>query len=51
LKAGKAIGRYKMGKHCELIIEDGRFEWSRNEESIEREATLETRKAGIRLHS
>ena len=41
LKAGKAIGRYKMAKHCKLIIEDGRFEWSRNEESIEREAALD----------
>jgi hypothetical protein len=41
LKAGKVLGRYKMGKHFKLEIEDGRFEFARNEASIQREAALD----------
>jgi transposase len=41
LKAGKVIGRYKMGKHFCLTIEDGRFEWKRNTDTIEQEAALD----------
>jgi len=41
LKIGKVIGRYKMAKHYELTIQDGRFEFSRNDKSIEQEKALD----------
>jgi len=41
LKAGKTIGRYKMAKHFMLTIEDGMFEYRRDEASIERERQLD----------
>ena len=41
LKAGKIIGRYKMAKHFELTIEDGTFQYHRDEASIERERQLD----------
>ena len=41
LKAGKVLGRYKMGKHFKLEIEDGRFAFARNPATIEREAALD----------
>jgi len=41
LKVGRVINRWKMAKHYELNIEDARFEFSRNEESIRREAALD----------
>ncbi len=41
LKVGRVINRHKMAKHYELTIEDARFEFSRNRESIEREAALD----------
>lgn len=41
IKVGKAVNRYKMGKHFEFVIEDGRFEYSRKEESIEKEKALD----------
>jgi transposase len=41
LKAGKIIGRYKMAKHFELAIEEGVFQYRRNETSIERERQLD----------
>jgi transposase len=41
VKAGKVLGRYKVGKHFTLKIEEGVFEWTRREETIEREAQLD----------
>jgi hypothetical protein len=41
LKAGRILGRYKMGKHFQLSIEDGRFAWARREEAIARESALD----------
>lgn len=41
LKVGKVIGRHKMGKHFALTIEDGRFQWRRQEESIAAEQALD----------
>lgn len=40
-KVGKAINRYKVGKHFAVIIEDGCFSFSRKEESIRRESALD----------
>lgn len=40
-KVGKAINRYKVGKHFAVIIEDGVFSFSRKEESIRRESELD----------
>ena len=41
LKVGKVIHRFKMAKHFALTIEDGRFEWRRDEESIGAEQALD----------
>ena len=41
VKAGKIIGRYKMAKHFELVIEDGVFRFSRKAASITRESQLD----------
>jgi hypothetical protein len=41
LKAGKVQGRYKMGKHFRLTIEDGLFQWERNADTIQQEAQLD----------
>jgi transposase len=41
LKVGRVLNRYKVGKHYRLTIEDNRFEWERNEESIRDEALLD----------
>jgi transposase len=41
LKAGKVLGRYKMAKHFQLEIADGRFAWSRDEAAIRREEQLD----------
>jgi transposase len=41
VKAGRVIGRHKMAKHLRLTIEDGRFTWERDEESIKREKLLD----------
>ncbi len=41
LKAGKILGRYKMGKHYALTIADGTFAWTRREAAIEAEAQLD----------
>lgn len=41
LKAGRVHGRYKMGKHFRLTIEDGQFQWERNTETIRQEAHLD----------
>ena len=41
LAVGKVLGRYKMGKHLQLTIEEDRFDWQRKPASIEREAALD----------
>ncbi len=41
VKVGRVIGRYKMGKHFELAIEEGAFRWHRREESIRLEAEMD----------
>ncbi len=41
VKAGRVLGRFKMGKHFTLTISDGSFTWARREESIRREADLD----------
>lgn len=41
LKAGKVLGRYKMGKHFILTIKDGIFQWERREDAIEQESNLD----------
>lgn len=41
LKAGKILGRHKVGKHYELTIGDGTFRWARREDSIAAEAKLD----------
>ena len=41
LKAGKVQGRYKMGKHFQLTIQDGLFQWERNADTIRQEAQLD----------
>jgi transposase len=41
LKVGKVLGHYKMGKHFQHTIEEGKLSWSRREESIAQEAQLD----------
>jgi transposase len=41
LKAGKIVGRYKMGKHYQLAIADGTFQWTRREDAIAAETMLD----------
>jgi len=41
LKVGKVINHYKVAKHFELTIEDGRLQWQRDESSIAAEAALD----------
>lgn len=41
MKVGKVLGRYKVAKHFECTIADGRFEWCRREDSIAQEAKLD----------
>lgn len=41
LKLGKVINQYKMGKHFQTRIGDGRFEWSRDQAKVDREAKLD----------
>lgn len=41
VKAGRVLGRFKMGKHFTLTIAEGVFVWARREESIRREADLD----------
>ncbi len=40
-KVGKAINRYKVGKHFAVTIKDGAFSFFRKEESIRRESALD----------
>jgi len=41
LRAGKILGRYKVGKHFKLNISDGLFQWERREDAIEQESQLD----------
>lgn len=41
VRVGKVVNKYKMAKHVELHIEDNRFDFEFNEESIESEAALD----------
>jgi transposase len=41
LAVGKILGRFKMGKHFRLTIEEEGFRWERKEDKIEREAALD----------
>lgn len=41
LKAGKILERHKVGKHYQLTIGEGTFQWQRREEAIAAEATLD----------
>jgi transposase len=41
LRVGKVLGRYKVGKHFRLEIEDERFSWERDEAKIAEEAALD----------
>jgi transposase len=41
LKAGKALGRHKVGKHYLCTMGEGQFQWSRREDTIEQEAKLD----------
>jgi hypothetical protein len=41
LAVGRILGRYKMGKHFRLVIEDDGFRYQRKPESIAREAALD----------
>src|SRR5215210_1792567 len=41
LRAGRVLGRFKMGKHYRLTIEDDSFRYERKPDSIEREKKLD----------
>ncbi len=41
LKVGQVLGRYKMVKHFECKIGEGRFAWNRRAQSIEQEEKLD----------
>jgi transposase len=41
LAVGQVINKRKVKKHFQLVIEDGRFEYSRNQERIAEEAALD----------
>jgi transposase len=41
LKVGKVLGRYKMGKHFLYTIGEGKFQWSRRQQTVEEEAKLD----------
>lgn len=41
MRVGKILGRYKMGKHFRLEIEEERFSWEREEAKITEEAALD----------
>ena len=41
VKLGRVLHRYKVGKHFTTEMGDGLFQWSRREESIQREAALD----------
>jgi hypothetical protein len=41
LRVGKVLGRFKMGKHFKLTIEDQAFHWERDQASIDAETALD----------
>jgi Transposase DDE domain len=41
LAVGKTLGRFKVGKHFQLTIEEDSFRWERQQSNIEREAALD----------
>jgi len=41
IKVGKALNRYKVGKHFKLTIADNLLKWERNEKNIQREEQLD----------
>jgi len=41
LRAGRVLNRHKMAKHFELLIEEGRFSFSRKSDAIGAEAALD----------
>lgn len=41
LRVGKVLGRFKMGKHFQLTIENEAFRWQRDESAIAAEAHLD----------
>lgn len=41
IKVGRVLSRYKVGKHFELTIGEGLFQWARRAESVEQEARLD----------
>jgi hypothetical protein len=40
-RAGRVVNRYKVAKHFQLTIADGRFAYARNEQAISAEAALD----------
>jgi hypothetical protein len=40
-RAGRVVNRYKVAKHFRLTIEDGRFDYRRNQQAIGAEAALD----------
>ncbi len=40
-RAGRVVNRFKVAKHFQLLIEDGRFAYTRDEEAIAAEAALD----------
>ena len=40
-RAGRVVNRFKVAKHFQLVIEDGRFEYTRDEQAISEEAALD----------
>jgi len=41
IKVGRIINRHKVAKHFKLTLEEGVFQWERNEESVVSEASLD----------
>jgi len=41
VKVGRVQGKFKVGKHFELSIDDNHFAWQRKQEAIKREAALD----------
>ena len=40
-RAGRVVNRFKVGKHFQLTIEDGHFDYQRNKEQVAAEAALD----------
>jgi transposase len=41
LRAGRALGKYKMAKHFDLHVEEAQITWSRRQERIDQEAATD----------